>query len=138
MSGGLPLRRAPSNLPALMKNLPRYLFAGALALAFGLATVSAQDAGKKEKGPSKANLAKYDANKDGALDEAEAAKMKADKDAAMKARLEKYDANKDGKLSKEEREAEKAEKDKEKAEKKAKADAKKAEKAKEKSAEKSQ
>ncbi len=120
-----------------MKNLPRYLFAGALALAFGIATVSAQETEKKkERGPSKADLAKYDANKDGQLDEAEAAKMKADKDAAMKARLEKYDTNKDGKLSKEERDAEKAEKDAAKAEKKAKADAKKAEKAKEKSEEK--
>jgi hypothetical protein len=121
-----------------MKNLPRYLCAGALALAFGLATVSAQETEKKkERGPSKADLAKYDANKDGQLDEAEAAKMKADKDAARQARLEKYDANKDGKINKEEKAAEDADKAAAKAEKKAKADAKKAEKAKEKTEEKS-
>lgn len=116
-----------------MKKLPYYLCVGAFALTFGLATASAQDAeGKKEKGPSKADLAKYDANKDGQLDEAESAKMKAEKDAARQARLEKYDKNNDGKINKNEQEAEKADKAAAREAKKAAAEAKKAEKAKEK------
>lgn len=112
--------------------LPRSLFAGALALAFGCTTAFAQDPGdaKTEKGPSKADLAKYDANKDGALDEAERAAMKADKDAKRDAtkqeRLEKYDANKDGKVDKTEREAETADKEKVKADKQAAKEAKQA------------
>jgi hypothetical protein len=115
-----------------MKKLPHYLVAGALALAFGLMTASAQEAeGKKEKGPSKSDLARYDANKDGQLDDAEASKMKAEKDAARQARLEKYDANKDGKINKDEQEVEKADKAAAREAKKAKADAKKADKAKE-------
>lgn len=75
----------------------------------------------KEKGPSKADLKKYDANADGKLDEAEMAKLKADKDAKReadkKARLEKYDTNKNGKIDKDEKAIEDADKEKMKAEK---------------------
>lgn len=113
--------------------LPRYLVAGALALAFSFTAAFAQEAdAKKEKGPSKADLQKYDANKDGMLDESETAAAKAEKEAMRKVRLEKYDANKDGKINKEEAEVEKADREKAKAEKKAKADAKKSERAKQK------
>jgi hypothetical protein len=65
---------------------------------------------RDDDGPRKAErLARYDANKDGKLDDAERAAMKADfeaKHAADKAaRLAKYDANKDGKLDDAERAA---------------------------------
>jgi uncharacterized protein (DUF1800 family) len=111
----------------------RSLFVGVLALAFGFATATAQDTGdKKPRGPSKADLMKYDANGDGALDDGEAAAMKADKEAkqatAKAEKMEQYDANKDGKLSKAEREQMKAEQAQKKAEKAAIADQKKAEK----------
>jgi len=95
----------------MKSKLPHYLTAGlcALAFAFASATALAQDAGdKKPKGPSKADLKKYDTNKDGHLDDAETAAMKADKAAKRQADLDKYDENKDGKLSKEEREKKKA------------------------------
>lgn len=108
--------------------LPR-LLAAALATCALTAFTFADDPKPeaKEKGPSKADLKKYDANNDGQLDDAEKAAMKADKDAKKeadkKARLEKYDTNKDGKVDKTEAEAEKADKEKAKAEKeKAKAD----------------
>jgi multidrug efflux pump subunit AcrA (membrane-fusion protein) len=106
--------------------MPRYLVAGALALAFGLTAVSAQDDGeKKDKGPSKADLKKYDANHDGCLDETEKAKAKADKEAKRQAELDKYDANKDGKINKDEREQKKADAEAAKAAKKAEREAKK-------------
>jgi len=102
--------------------LPR-LLAAALAMC-ALTAVSFADDPKpetKDKGPSKADLKKYDANNDGQLDDAEKAAMKADKNAKReadkKARLEKYDTNKDGKVDKTEAEAEKADKEKAKAEK---------------------
>lgn len=50
----------------------------------------------------KADLEKYDANKDGKLDEAETKTMR---EARQKEMLEKYDTDKDGKLSDEERKA---------------------------------
>ncbi|MBA4138122.1 MAG: hypothetical protein C0518_12470 [Opitutus sp.] len=117
----------------MKSSLPRYFLAGALALAFGFTAALAQESdAKKEKGPSKADLAKYDANQDGTLDEAESAAMKVDKDAKKEAnraaQLEKYDTNKDGKIDQTEREVEKADKEKAKAEKQAAAEAKKAEK----------
>lgn len=75
--------------------------AALLALVLTASPVSADDA--KPRKPSKATLEKYDADKDGVLNEEEAAKAKAD--AAAKAKetrrknLEKYDADGDGKLS---------------------------------------
>ena len=91
--------------------LPRILFAGAAALALSFVVVFAEESeAKKEKGPSKADLQKFDANKDGHLDETEAAAAKAAKDAARQERLDKYDANKDGKINKDEKATEKAEK----------------------------
>jgi colicin import membrane protein len=99
---------------------------GLLALAL-MSTVSPAKANeatpKKEKGPSKAELKKYDANGDGQLDEAETAKMKADEKAKREEKraedLAKYDENKDSKLNKSEREKMKADKEAAKAEKKA-------------------
>lgn len=106
----------------LMKTtLPRFL-AIAFATCALTAVAPAQDAKPehKDKGPSKAALEKYDANKDGKLDDTETAKMNADREAKReadkKARLEKYDTNKDGKVDKTEAEAEKADKEKAKAE----------------------
>ena len=117
-----------------MKSKLPQLLAVALASCALAAASYAQDAKseQKDKGPSKADLKKYDANKDGQLDDAEKAAMKADKDAKReadkKARLEKYDTDKDGKISKEEKAAEDADKAAAKEAKKAKDEAKKAEK----------
>jgi hypothetical protein len=117
----------------MSSKISRILLVGAFALTFGGATALGQETGeaKKEKTPSKADLAKYDANKDGQLDDAEAAALKADRDAKREAnkkeRLEKYDANRDGKVDQAEREAEAADKEKAKAEKQAAKEAKKAE-----------
>lgn len=91
---------------------------------FTVSLVHADEAApKKEKGPSKAELKKYDANGDGQLDESETAKMKADekakRDAQRAEELAKYDANKDGKLNKEEKAKEKTDKETARAEKKA-------------------
>lgn len=111
--------------------LPRYLTAGfcALAFAFVSLTAVAQEGEKKPKGPSKADLKKYDTNNDGVLDDAETAKMKADKEAAKAAKrqaeLDQYDENKDGKINKAEREKMKADREAAQAEKKAQRDAKK-------------
>lgn len=77
-------------------------------------TVSKADETKsvKEKKVPASALKKYDANKDGVLDETEKAAWEADKaskNAAAKAkRLEAFDANKDGELDATERAAEKA------------------------------
>ncbi len=110
----------------------RHLLAGVCALAI-LSVASAQDAdAKAPKGPSKSDLQKFDANKDGRLDEAESATMKAAKDAARQERLTKYDTNKDGKVSKEEKAVEDADKAAAREAKKAAAEAKKAERAREK------
>jgi hypothetical protein len=118
-----------------MKKLsaPLHYALGLLALALMLNVSSAQTEEApppKEKGPSKSELKKYDANGDGQLDEMEKAKMKADdkarRDAQRAEDLANYDADKNGKLSKEEkakkkadheaaREARKAEKEAEKA-----------------------
>lgn len=97
---------------------------GLLALVFlcSVSTLRAEEP-KKEKGPSKADLKKYDANGDGQLDEAETAKLKADadtkKEAEKAARLAKYDTNKNGKIDKEEKVQEEADKAAAKAEKEA-------------------
>ena len=62
-----------------------------------------QDARKaKAEAMQKANLEKYDANKNGKLDPEEIAKMRADREAEM---IKKYDKDGDGKLSDEERKA---------------------------------
>lgn len=65
---------------------------------------AAEPGAKKPKGPSKADLKKYDADHDGSLDEAENANRKADASAKRaekrRQRLEKYDANGDGKINK--------------------------------------
>lgn len=82
----------------------------ALALAFATpAWAQGADKGRK---PSKETLAKYDADRDGKLNDEEQARW--DADVAAKARetrrrnLEKYDADHDGKLSESERERRKA------------------------------
>lgn len=56
------------------------------------------------KGPMHAELkAKYDTNKDGKLDDAERAAMKADRAAQHKELVTRYDTNKDGTLDDQER-----------------------------------
>jgi hypothetical protein len=101
-------------------NTPRYpLVLGLLVLALVSASVlraedPAPPATKKEKGPSKADLKKYDANGDGQLDESEQSKKKADdkakRDAQRSDDLAKYDENHDGKLNKGEKDKIKADK----------------------------
>ena len=93
----------------VMKNIPYvYIFCVAAFLGLPLASVAASTA-TEEKIPASA-LEKYDANKDGALDETEKAAWQADKEkqrAAREARrageLARYDADKAGKLSQNER-----------------------------------
>ena len=102
---------------------------GLLALLFAVTITSAEDMAKEKK-PSKAALEKYDANKDGVLDEAEQAAQKADIAAKAKAtkeaNLAKYDANKDGKLDEAEKAVKKADENAAKAALKAEKEAKKA------------
>jgi hypothetical protein len=101
--------------------LPALLFAATFAMA--------EDVAAKEKKPSKETLAKYDANKDGMLDDAEKAAAKAGAAAKAKetkeANLAKYDANKDGKYDESEKAARKADEDAAKAAKKAEKEARK-------------
>ena len=104
---------------------------GLLALVFTATVVKAKEDGDKERKPSKETMAKYDTNKDGMLDDAEKAAMKADVvargKATREANLAKYDANKDGKLDDTEKAAMKADKDAAEDARKAERDAKKAE-----------
>lgn len=51
----------------------------------------------------RARMERFDANQDGALDEAERKAMRAEREAKFEERLAKYDANRDGKLDDEER-----------------------------------
>jgi hypothetical protein len=87
-----------------------------LAGLLGLALISAAyvhaEEPKVEKPVSAANLAKYDKDGDGALNDAEKAAMSADKKAAWAATLAKYDKDGDGKLSDEEKVAMRADKKK--------------------------
>lgn len=102
---------------------------GILALLFGMTFAAAQESAAKERKPSKESLEKYDANKDGVLDETEKAAAKAGATAKAKetreANLAKYDANKDGKYDENEKAARKADEDAAKAAKKAEKEAKK-------------
>lgn len=110
----------------------RPLLAGACALAL-LATASAEvPATPTPKAPSKADLAKYDADKDGRLDEAESARWQAAKAAVREERLAKYDSDRDGRIDREEKVAEDADKAEAREARKAAAEARKAERAKEK------
>ncbi|HET7535762.1 MAG TPA: hypothetical protein VFJ90_04860 [Candidatus Didemnitutus sp.] len=94
------------------------LVLGLLVLALvsvpALRADEAVPAAKKEKGPSKADLKKYDANGDGQLDESELAKKRADEKAKRDTQraedLARYDENHDGKLNKGEKEKIKADK----------------------------
>ena len=103
---------------------------GLLALCSVTLFAKDEEATKEEKQPSKAALEKYDLNKDGKLDEAETATMKAaiaaKAKATREANLAKYDANKDGKLDDGEKAARKADQDAEKAAARAEKEAKKA------------
>lgn len=69
---------------------------GLLALLFAVTLTSAEEAPKERK-PSKETLEKYDANKDGKLDEAEKAAMKADEDAAKAAKKAEKEAAREAK-----------------------------------------
>lgn len=118
-----------------MKNSPcAYLFCAAALFGLPLVSVSAPAAGDDEV--TAAALKKYDANKDGVLDQSEKAAWRADKEeqkAAREARhaadLARYDANQDGKLNPDERAAKKVDDDKARAEKKAAREARRAERA---------
>lgn len=66
----------------------------ALAAAFAVPAVRAEEGGAKEKKVSAKDLAKYDANKDGKLDDAEKATMKADKASHRKHKAEHKDGEK--------------------------------------------
>jgi EF hand len=115
--------------------IPAYCFLrGTLGVLFIISAFSVAQAeeGKDIKAVPPGVLKKYDANKDGALDESEKAAMEADK-AKKKAegeakRLEKFDTNKDGKLDEAEIAAEKAAKKEAAEKKKAEMEKKKAEK----------
>ncbi len=102
-------RRAMNELKSILR-----LALGLLALLFAATLTSAQETAKERK-PSKETLEKYDANKDGQLDDAEKAAAKAGAVAKAKetreANLAKYDANKDGKLDDAEKARMKADED---------------------------
>jgi len=99
-------------------------------IAVSAITVSQADETKKEKPVPPGILKKYDANKDGVLDETEKAAWEADKAKRRSSdearRLGKFDANKDGKLDESELAAEKAAKKEAADKKKAEAEKKKA------------
>ena len=109
---------------------------GALCALIAICSISVAQADEtmeaKDKKIPPGQLKKYDANKDGVLDDAEKAVMDADKakkkSAGETKRLKKYDANKDGNLDESEIAAEKAAKKEMAEKKKAKAAKKKAEK----------
>jgi hypothetical protein len=86
------------------KTLFRMFLTGVVALGLAVFSSAAEPEAKKPKGPSKADLKKYDADHDGDLDEAENANRKADAAAKRAAkrqeRLQKYDENGDGKINK--------------------------------------
>jgi hypothetical protein len=110
------------------------MLCAAVFMGLPLLAISAPAADEEKTPPSV--LKKYDANKDGLLDETEKAAWQADKEkqrAAREARraedLARYDADKDGKLEKDERAVMKAEDEKARADRKAAQEAKKAEKA---------
>jgi Ca2+-binding EF-hand superfamily protein len=96
--------------------------AAAVALAASTAWVAAQDAPagdqRGRKGRDAASLIeRYDADKDGKLDQQELEAAHAARGEAMKARmLERFDANKNGVLDPEEREAAKAAREQRRAE----------------------
>ena len=119
------IRGPMKTLSSILKIAP-----GLLALAIVVAPLSlkAQEV-TKEKKPSKETLEKYDANKDGQLDEAEKAAWKADIAAKAKqtreANLAKYDVNKNGKLDDDEKAQMKADEAAEMAAKKAEKEARK-------------
>jgi Ca2+-binding EF-hand superfamily protein len=122
-----------------MKNPVIYTLRGALCALVAVCSISVSKADenkdtKNKPVPAKV-LEKYDANKNGTLDESEKAAWEADK-AKRKAeemakRLEKWDTNKDGKLDESEKAAEKAARDEMMAKKKAEKEAKQAQKDKE-------
>lgn len=103
---------------------------GLLALACAVSPITSLAEDAKAKKPSKATLEQYDKDKDGQLNEEEAAAAKAGASAKAKAtkeaNLAKYDKDGDGKYSEEEKAARKADEDAAKAAKKAERDAKKA------------
>jgi len=115
-----------------MQKLPTTikLALGFLALLSLTTLVSAEAGSAKERKPSKASLEKYDADKDGQLNDEEKAKAKEGaKEKAKHTReenLAKYDANKDGKLDEAEHAAKKADEEAAKAAHKAEKDAAKA------------
>jgi Ca2+-binding EF-hand superfamily protein len=132
--------RLPAKLPQLryfsfMKIHPyACILCAAVFMGLPLLSISAPAADEEEIPASV--LKKYDANKDGMLDETEKAVWQADKEkqrAAREARraedLARYDADKDGKLEKDERAVMKADDEKVRAEKKAAQEARKGEKA---------
>lgn len=95
----------------------------ALAGAFTLPAVRADDSAPKDKPVSKSALKKYDKDGDGQLNAEEEAAMKADREKAKEKRaearketLEHYDKNGNGKLDPDERAAMKADRDKAKEE----------------------
>lgn len=94
-----------------------------LALSLTPKILTAEEGSSKSTKPSKATLEKYDADKDGVLNDEEKAKAKAAaKEKAKHTKeenLAKYDANKDGKLDDAEKAAKKADEDAAKAAKKA-------------------
>ena len=94
-------------LPSAIK-----LALGLLALSFMTTFAAAEADATKERKPSKATLEKFDADKDGQLNDEEKAKAKeAAKEHAKLTReenLAKYDTNKDGKLEDSEKAVKKA------------------------------
>jgi hypothetical protein len=119
-----------------MKNPVIHTLRGALCALVAVCSITVSKAedkkDTKDKPVSEQVLKKYDADKNGVLDDSEKAVWEADKAkkkaAEMAKRLEKWDANKDGKLDDSEVAAEKAFKKEQAEKKKAEKEAKQAEK----------
>jgi hypothetical protein len=119
-----------------MKNPVIHTLRGALCALVAVCSITVSKAedkkDTKDKPVSEQVLKKYDADKNGVLDDSEKAVWEADKAkkkaAEMAKRLEKWDTNKDGKLDESELAAEKAFKKEQAEKKKAEKEAKQAEK----------
>ncbi len=117
----------------MKSKLPRYLSVPALVLALLVAVplIRAEETTPVKPKISEKVKEKYDADKDGKLNDAEKAKLKADakekREEVKKEVLEKYDANKNGKLDSDEKEKLHADREAEKAKHRAEKEAHKAE-----------
>lgn len=83
----MPPHETPSSIARIALGLLALLFTATF-------TAAAEEGAARERKPFKETLAKYDANKDGKLDETEKAAMKADEEAVKAAKKAEKEARK--------------------------------------------